>query len=71
MSNLLPCPFCGCEVKAVESTSGRIVSFLCPEDSGCRGTGLATFTLDKTLEEAIEAWNRRATPNQTGEVDRT
>lgn len=69
MSELKPCPFCGCDdaglarVKTIfDHVTGYLV--LCP-DCGCTvgfntDTEFTAFTDFSTEQEAIDAWNTRA-----------
>jgi hypothetical protein len=63
-NKLAPCPHCGSEVDLVHSPNERIISFICPPESTCVGSGLGTFALAEKLNEAIEAWNRRVNYNE-------
>ena len=73
LSDLLPCPFCGCDVELTSSKTlgDRLFWIKCPDDSPCSGSGLGMYVVAGQVEAATAVWNRRATPNQTGEVDRT
>jgi len=73
MSDLLPCPFCGCDVELTSSKTlgDRLFCIRCPDNSPCSGSGLGMYVVAGQVEAATAVWNRRATPNQTGEVDRT
>ena len=56
MDKLKPCPFCGCKninVEKIGNTEGFYLT--CPE---CE----IEQPIYSTLNEAIEAWNRRAEP---------
>jgi hypothetical protein len=59
-AKLAPCPFCGMDVTISDSQLGRIVTFVCPDDSPCRGTGLGTVALVASLDKAVSRWNIRA-----------
>jgi len=71
--NLLPCPFCGSAVELTSSKTlgDRLFCIKCPDNSPCSGSGLGMYVVAGQVEAATAVWNRRATPNQTGEVDRT
>lgn len=62
MSELKPCPFCGCKRISVESIENRInqffttVYFLCCQNMDCHTEGPA----DLGESGAIEKWNTRA-----------
>ena len=63
MGELKPCPFCGGEAKIFENGEERkskyyFVDVLC-KDMNCRGCSSCLEYRNK--QEAIEAWNRRAT----------
>lgn len=62
MAELKPCPFCGGEptIRALDETANyeAINYILCLNDN-CSVKPMMMKT-DSTLEEAIEAWNRRA-----------
>lgn len=64
MSNeLLPCPFCGCHgvTMASDPSNPKRHAIKCED---C--PGMADFH-SSTAEQAIAAWNRRPTPEQSGE----
>lgn len=56
---LKPCPFCGGNIKLLESKNGSIVTFACQEDSSCIGTGLYILANPEKLSSAITSWNTR------------
>ena len=62
----LPCPFCG-EQPAIKS-EGKVSFIICPEGSSCIGSGLA-IGFESDNERGIEAWNRRATTEQSSGVE--
>lgn len=57
---LKPCPFCGCE--AWLYSHGRIFNPGIGHRVECEGACHAMTCYWHTKKEAIEAWNRRATP---------
>lgn len=59
---LLPCPFCGCEVELVSSKNApdRLLVIACKSPSPCIGSGLGGFyILESQRDDGIAAWNRR------------
>lgn len=60
LTNLKPCPFCGGEAKLEHYENDGYLP-MCSVD-GCFGMIEIWF---ETPEEAIEAWNRRYTDEQT------
>ena len=54
MIELKPCPFCGGKAIFLEDDDGRVLPWLI-----CSGCSCETDCYD-TIEEAIAAWNRRA-----------
>lgn len=52
------CPFCGEHVTI--KPGDKIFTFRCPDHSPCVGSGLGTFGQNDRQEDAIAAWNRRA-----------
>ena len=52
MSELKPCPFCGCEDIEEFNFCGDLFYVQCTNCSGCVGAC-------DTAEEAVEEWNRR------------
>ena len=54
MIELKPCPFCGGEANLVQGSSGKLLPWV-----RCRDCGAETSDYD-SVEEAAEAWNRRA-----------
>lgn len=72
MSELKPCPFCGCGDAGIVRTKtifDHVLGFmvLCPDCGGTVGfntdTEFTAFTDFGTEQEAIDAWNTRACPN--------
>jgi hypothetical protein len=59
---LAPCPHCGHEVELMGH--GRVITFVCPPESSCIGSGLGVFAMTDKRKEAIEAWNRRVNYNE-------
>ena len=59
MAELKPCPFCGSEDIAVWESHSRFSSWSSSHFAQCNSC-CATSDAFKTMEEAIEAWNRRA-----------
>lgn len=59
MEKLKPCPFCGGEahIKEVVSCCDKLYTVGC-SDSGCMG--FETMCCRATMDDAAEAWNRRA-----------
>lgn len=61
MSELKPCPFDGDEVELCETPSGfRKVKYYVK----CKSCGVNTFTMRENYsrDDAVRAWNRRASP---------
>lgn len=72
-TNLKPCPFCGGEVKIIgiedcgDYSHGAFKRYFTPE---CQNENCIAYCLDcyfETREEAVEAWNHRASPWRTDE----
>lgn len=57
---LSPCPFCG-EQPTLKVKDGGLGVILCPETSPCFGSGFGNFIRMEQRDEAIAAWNTRAT----------
>lgn len=57
-SNLKPCPFCGKKAKMHKRLNTPYHAVVC-EDTRCPGHNLYILFWDE--EEAVQAWNRRAT----------
>lgn len=55
-TRLLPCPFCGGEARL-----RKVIDNCFVECGKCWAHGPNVLGCEKTEEEAIEAWNRRAT----------
>jgi hypothetical protein len=58
MTDLLPCPFCGWKTPGV-CFDGALAWIECP-DCFAEGSPCEEDTREKTVAEAIKAWNRRA-----------
>lgn len=56
---LRPCPNCGMDVELVQK-SDRLLAFVCPPESPCRGSGLFTCADADKRDSAVEAYNRRS-----------
>ena len=64
MTKLKPCPFCGSKPISGNYYYGRHIRYII----GCSNTRCKVFPNTRyhdTPEEAIEAWNRRYTDEQT------
>lgn len=48
------------EVIIEYSVTGQLVTFVCPDDSPCHGSGLIVACKAEDFHKAAEAWNRRA-----------
>lgn len=55
---LKPCPNCGMDVEIIQK-GDRLLAFVCPPDSPCRGSGLFTCADADKRDSAVEAYNRR------------
>lgn len=67
MTDLKPCPFCGCEVEAVDAhyvpwliNTGEYFKIVGNHDEECVFPFLGYDFFFESKEAAIEAWNRRA-----------
>ena len=58
MIQLKPCPFCGEEVERKYTKSGMVL--VCPTNSPCHGSGLATVYVGSNIYDLVDVWNRRA-----------
>lgn len=64
MENLLPCPFCGGEAEIFDYDPENEVGFHEPYTVQCSNQCCCLGKDFRTREEAAEAWNRRAQPEQ-------
>ena len=58
MTEMKPCPFCGCTVNIGPSCWGNTFAILHP-DNDCLFRGVESGLSYDTREELIEVWNRR------------
>ena len=64
MAELKPCPFCGGEAALEHSSEGRGYSYVRCKKCHVRGVSYCMKFDKSSYDEAIEAWNRRYTPEE-------
>jgi hypothetical protein len=72
MPELLPCPFCGSapviRPQGNEWTKSRRVTIKCPECRIERSDAAIRHDMDWLIAQAIDGWNRRASPSPPADV---
>ena len=72
VAKLLPCPFCGYDMSADEDGAYQKAGFIGAQTPvwavTCGGTGCNASVETTSVEMAVDAWNRRASPAELGGV---